>query len=125
MSDDKLEDKINEMGLNAPKVTLSKIDSVIRGCHYFTAMEGVVGHGEMLGKPLEKSVIADKTPLNLLTFCVLVLENGFTVVGKSACASPENFNSEVGRQVALNNAKSQIWELEGYLLKQRLHNEDK
>ena len=60
-------------------------------------------------------------PLMLLTFCVLVLKNGFTVTGESACASPENFDPELGRKIAKENAINKIWPLEGYLLKQALH----
>lgn len=56
----------------------------------------------------------------VLTICILTLENGFKVFGKSACAHPENFDKELGEAVAFEDAKSQIWELEGYLLKQRL-----
>lgn len=59
--------------------------------------------------------------LALLTFCVLVLKNGFTVVGKSACAAPERFDSELGRKYAREDAVNQIWPLEGYLLKERLY----
>lgn len=59
--------------------------------------------------------------LDLLTICVLVLKNGFTVIGKSACASPENFDAEIGRKVARADAINQVWPLEGYLLKQMLH----
>jgi hypothetical protein len=62
-----------------------------------------------------------ENPLNLLTFCVLVLKNGFTVTGESACASPENFDAEVGRKVARQNAVNKIWPLLGYALKDRLH----
>lgn len=60
-------------------------------------------------------------PLLLLTFCVLVLKNGFTVTGESACASPDNFDAELGRKIARDNAIDKIWPLEGYLLKQSLH----
>jgi hypothetical protein len=59
--------------------------------------------------------------LGLLTFCVLVLKNGFTVTGESACASPENFDAEIGRKIARQNAEQKIWPLMGYELKQRLH----
>lgn len=59
--------------------------------------------------------------LGLLTFCVLVLRNGFTVTGESACASPENFNAEIGRKIARENAKQKIWPLMGYALKERLY----
>lgn len=58
--------------------------------------------------------------LDLLTFCVLVLKNGFTVTGESACASPENFDAEIGRKIARQNAVNKIWMLEGYLLKESL-----
>ncbi len=58
--------------------------------------------------------------LELLTFCVLVLRNGFTVTGESACASPENFNSEIGRRIARENAVSKVWPLLGYALKEKL-----
>ena len=58
--------------------------------------------------------------LGLLTFCVLVLKNGFTVTGESACASPENFNAEVGRKIARQNAVSKVWPLMGYELRSKL-----
>ena len=55
-----------------------------------------------------------------LTVCCLTLQNGFTVVGDSACASPENFDAGLGRKIARGNAREKIWALEGYLLKERL-----
>lgn len=58
--------------------------------------------------------------LKLLTFCVLVLRNGFTVTGESACASPENFDAELGRIIARQNAVQKMWPLMGYALKDRL-----
>ena len=58
--------------------------------------------------------------LDLLTFCVLVLRNGFTATGESACASPENFDAELGRKIARQNAVAKIWPLMGYALKQDL-----
>ena len=59
--------------------------------------------------------------IEFLTFCVLVLKNGFTVTGESACASPENFDAELGRKIARQNAVNKIWPLEGYLLKNKIH----
>ena len=58
--------------------------------------------------------------LDLLTFCVLVLKNGFTVTGESACASPENFDAELGRKIARQNAVQKIWPLMGYELRSKL-----
>ena len=60
-------------------------------------------------------------PLRLLTFCVLVLKNGFTVTGESACVSPENFDPEIGRNIARQNAVDKVWPLLGFSLKQKLH----
>ena len=68
----------------------------------------------------EKPTDNDLLPLKLLTFCVFVLKNGFTVTGESACASPENFDAEIGRKIARENAVNKVWMLEGYLLKQKL-----
>ena len=55
-----------------------------------------------------------------LTVCCLTLRNGFCVIGDSAPVSPANFNAEIGRQVARSEARNKIWQLEGYLLKQRM-----
>lgn len=60
--------------------------------------------------------------LKLLTFCVLVLKNGFTVTGESACASPENFDAEIGRKIARQNAVQKVWPLMGYELRSKLAN---
>jgi hypothetical protein len=59
-------------------------------------------------------------PGTTLTVCCLTLLNGFTVTGESAAASPENFDVEIGRKIARDNARGQIWAFEGYLL-QRLY----
>ena len=63
--------------------------------------------------------------LDLLTFCVLVLRNGFTVTGESACASPENFDAELGCKIARQNAVNKIWPLMGYALKAKAKREVK
>lgn len=70
-------------------------------------------HAALNGKPPPKG-------LDLLTFCVLVLRNGFTVTGESACVSPENFNAEIGKRVARENAVAKIWPLLGYELRSKL-----
>lgn len=117
MSDVEIEKEIQDKGLTAPRVTPQRIQDVIASEHYFTAAQG--RHGAT-GADVE-----DGDPLSLLTFCVLVLKNGFTVTGESACASPENFDAELGRKVARGNAVNKIWALEGYLLKQSLHDAEK
>lgn len=59
-----------------------------------------------------------------LTICVLTLRNGFTVTGESACADPANFNQEIGRKIARENARDKIWALEGYALRCRMSEGD-
>ena len=54
------------------------------------------------------------------TSCLLTLKNGFVIHGESACASPENFDAELGRKIARGNAVNKIWMLESYLLRESL-----
>lgn len=101
----------------APRVTPADIEANIASEHYFTAEDGV--HGAMLANP-DRPTHLYETSLQLLTFCVLVLRNGFTVTGESACASPENFNAEIGRHIAREKAIDKIWPLLGYELRSKL-----
>ncbi len=114
-----IEQEIQAKGLTAPRVTPTDIEANIASEHYFTALEGVDGH--FRGGP-EAQGVANADALGLLTFCVLVLRNGFTVTGESACASPENFNAEIGRKIARTNAVAKVWPMMGYALKEKLHN---
>ncbi|WP_429269016.1 Gp49 family protein [Paraburkholderia sp. EB58] len=111
-----MEKEIQDKGLNAPRVTPASIDALIIDELYFTAYEASIGQDV---SPQERPLVAMQAH-GLLTFCVLTLRNGFTVTGESACASPENFNAEIGRKIARENARAKVWPLEGYLLKQRL-----
>jgi len=101
----------------APRVTPKDVLENIVSEHYFTGGEGVYGAGQM-----EEPPIYPPCPKSLLqlTFCVLVLRNGFTVTGESACASPENYNAEIGRKIAREKAIEKIWPLMGYALRERL-----
>lgn len=116
-----VEAEIQRKGLTAPRVTPADIEANIASEHFFTAAEGVAGaaclkHGVV--------VVGEEQPpeaLKLLTICVLVLRNGFTIVQHSAPASPENFNAELGRKIARSNALAKVWPLMGYALRQQLH----
>lgn len=90
-----IEKELQAKGLNAPRLTPDLIESKIVKEEYHLLTE-------------------------VLTVCVLTLENGFTVTGESACASPDNYNKEIGDRIARDKAKEKIWVLEGYLLKQKL-----
>lgn len=96
-SEQAIENEIQAKGLTAPRITPARIDAAIASEAYHV-FEG-----------------------SCLTVCCLTLQNGFTVTGESACASPANFNAEIGRKIAREHARDKIWALEGYLLKDRLH----
>lgn len=126
MNDQATEQEIQAKGLTAPRITPADLQENIASEHYFTAIDGVLGayknnddvRVEVISPDWE--VPRSIESLGLLTFCVLVLRNGFTVTGESACASPENFDAEMGRKIARQNAEQKIWPLMGYALKQRL-----
>ena len=90
------EKEIQKKNLNAPRLTPELIDSKIKGKTFHIFID------------------------TCLTVCCLTLENGFTVTGESACASPENFDRELGERIAFNQARGKVWALEGYLLKESL-----
>jgi hypothetical protein len=130
MSDESIEQEIQSKGLTAPRVTPDAIEAEIASEHYFTGAQGawraaqdsepLGGHDRYAGDwEVPRSIQA----IGLITFCVLVLRNGFTVTGESACASPENFDAEIGRKIARQNAVQQIWPLMGFRLRDQLSKE--
>jgi hypothetical protein len=110
--DSAIEQELRAKGKTAPRVTPADIEANISECWYFTAEDGLRAS---TGTP-----DGVHPALALLTFCVLVLKNDFIVTGESACASPENFDAEIGRKIARANAVEKCWPLMGYALKQRL-----
>ena len=115
-SDAGIERLIQTKGKTAARVTPQDIERAITSEHYFTAGQAV----EQQTAPHEQI----PTSLYLLTFCVLTLRNGFTVTGESACASPENFDVQIGRAIARENAVLKIWPLLGYELRTKLAAEE-
>lgn len=91
-----IENEIQAKGKTAPRLTPAIIDGTIVGEAYYVF------------------------PGTTLTVCALTLRNGFQVTGESAAASPENFDEEIGRKIARDNARGKIWALEGYLLRSKL-----
>ena len=122
MKEQTIEQEIQAKRLNAPRVTPADIEANIATEHYFTAADGLAGAHCFLGRDGETKVSAHLSPrpLGLLTFCVLVLQNGFTVTGESACASPEKFDAALGRKIARQNAVQKVWPLMGYELRSKL-----
>ena len=93
----------------APRVSLSDIENAVAAQYEFTAAKAIAA----LGAPGHKS-------LELLSICLLVMKNGFTVIGKSAPASADNFNADLGRKLAYEDAIRQLWPLMGFALRERL-----
>ena len=100
----------SELPNRGPRVTPADIENEIVGEHYFTAQQGVLG-------ARAAATSDDLQSLRLLTFCVLVLANGFTVTGESACAAPENFDAEIGKRIARAAAIAKVWPLLGFRLR--------
>lgn len=93
----------------APRVTLASMEAKVSEKHFFTAAQAI-GHPPGEGGPLA-----------ILTICVVLLENGFSLLGKSAPAAAANFNAEFGQKLAYEDCIRQMWPLEGYLLRQQRH----
>jgi len=91
-----IENEIQAKGLNAPRLNPTMIDAAIASEQYYVF------------------------PGTTMTVCALTLRNGYIVTGESAAASPENFDKEIGRKIARDNARNKIWALEGYLLREKL-----
>ena len=126
-----IEQMIVAKGKTAPRVTPADIEANIVETRFFTAWDGAQlsfwGNAPRDDRELSKYCVGEPDPdgpLSLLTFCVLVLRNGFTVTGESACASPENFDAEIGRRIARENAVQKVWPLMGYHLKSSLMNKN-
>lgn len=105
----KVDEATLEAAAVAPRVTEKQVKDNIVAVNYFTAADGV----NMTDAP-------NHPAHRLLTFCVIVLKNGFTVTGESACASPANFNKEIGQSIAYEQAFNKIWPLMGYELRSKL-----
>lgn len=96
-NEQQIEKEIQDKGLNAPRLRPDDIDAVIVSETYTVLPSG-------------KAMV-----------CELVLRNGFSVRGESACVSKENFNEEIGRRISYEDARNKVWMLEGYLLQDKLH----
>lgn len=115
MTDQSIEDEIQAKGKTAPRVTPADIEAEITHTYYINA-----GEAHRAWWPDHTAADEAHPSIDLLTICVLVLRNGFTVTGESACASPENFDAEIGRCIARENAVQKIWPLLGFRLRDKL-----
>ena len=91
-----IEAEIQAKGLNAPRLNPQMIDDTVVSEQYHVF------------------------PGTTMTVCALTLRNGFIVIGESAAVSQANFDTDIGRKIARENARNKIWALEGYLLRSKL-----
>jgi len=96
MDESDVEREMKRKGLTAPHLTPDDIDAQIHAAQYAVF------------------------PGTTMTVCCLTLKNGYNVIGESACASAENFDADLGRRIAFNNARNKIWPLAGYALREQL-----
>lgn len=90
---------MDEQQPKAPKVTPDEVAAAIKGEDYTVLPDGRT------------------------TICTLTLDNGFTVRGESSVVCAENFDADIGRKVARENAVGQVWRFLGFRLAERLHRE--
>lgn len=93
----------------APRVSLADIEAAISNSY--------MCRGDLLPFAMH---VDDDMSLSTLTICIVVMKNGFTIIGKSAPADPANYNKEVGEKFALEDAMRQIWPLMGFALRDTL-----
>ena len=96
----------------APRVALADIEGAI-ACRYDTT-------GARAVRSPNGEAVPEHPSLDVLSICILVMRNGFTIIGKSAPASAANFNADLGRKLAYEDAVRQIWSLMGFALRDKL-----
>lgn len=102
----------------APRVSLTAIEAAI-AMRFDTTADQAMRHAASTAAP-DVEVPRPLEQLGLLSICLLVMRNGFTIIGKSAPASPENFNAELGKKLAYEDCIRQLWPLMGFALRDRL-----
>ena len=97
MSEPEVEAEIQAKGLNAPHLTPEDICESIKSIEYWVV------------------------PNTTTTVCAMIFQNNYVITGTSAAASMDNFDQEVGRNIAYENARQRIWPLLGYVLNQKFY----
>lgn len=120
MTETTVEYDIQAKGKTAARVTPEDVERAIEIELYFTAGDACRGINILRNGERARNVGEPHKSFDLLTICVLVLKNGFTVTGESACASPENFDEALGRRIARAKAVEKVWPLLGFELKTKL-----
>lgn len=100
-------------GRTAPRVSLASMEAKIVKKHF---VDGATAAGVSVDVNPNGKIVG----LGLLTVCILEMQNGFIMIGKSAPASPENYDFDLGKKLAYEDAIRQLWPMEGYALRDQL-----
>lgn len=120
MNDHEIEAEIQAKGLTAPRISPQDLEDAIQSEYYFTAGDGIAG--EIANRQGSVPYCYEKD-LDHVTFCVLVLTNGHRIVGiNTGPVSAANFDADLARKLARQNALDQMWPLLGYALRCELFN---
>lgn len=105
-------------GRTAPRVSLTDIEGAIERMFFINGGEAALIFDQHTPRngPLDPEIAS----LRVLTICLVVMTNGFTIIGKSAPASADNFDPALGEKLAYEDAVRQIWPLMGFALRDRL-----
>lgn len=103
------------MTVTEPKITVAEAEAIMA-----EAKAPHVTEKSIKGKIKDVSYLYK----GLVTICLITMENGFVVVGMTAPAKSENYRIEIGERYAYDNAFRQLWQYEGYLLREKIMNEE-
>lgn len=104
----------------APRISLADIEAAIVYVNYISGAD-IASAGEGCTRGPVHTAVKAFSNLETLTVCLVVTRTGFSIIGKSAPASPENFDQALGRKLAYEDCIRQLWPLMGFALREKLH----
>lgn len=110
-------DREAELAATSPntRVSLNRLEREIASIFYLTGQEAATA-----GRVESDQILPPAAYLESYTICMVVMRNGYTVVGTSAPADPKNFNAALGRKLAYEDAARRIWPVLGYEMRTAL-----
>lgn len=111
-------DKLAAANAVAPRVSLADIEAAIFGVFYQTG-DHLLDHADIKVEQFSDKALYDNA--KLMTLCTIIMKNGFMFVGHSTPASPQNYNFDLGKKLAYDQAFKQIWPMMGFELRSKLY----
>lgn len=96
-----------------PRLTMADVDASIAGIYYFNGLQGAMASGAHVPGDHAEQLLR-------LTVCVVVLHNGFMQHGESYTVRTVDQNAQLGRELALIEAKARLLPILQYELKCRI-----